>query len=203
MRSDSAPGASGKPGSRFGVVAIAASAGGLHALEAILSGLQPGFAAPIVVVQHLSRSRESVMAQILGRKTALRVKQAEDGETIVPGCVYTAPSDHHLLVGAGGVLALTSTDLVHFVRPSADVLFESVAESYGSRAIVVVATGTGFDGATGVQAVKRSGGVVIVQDELSSEFFGMPGAAIDTGDVDLILPLDQIADALTRLISVA
>ena len=143
------------------------------------------------------------MAKILARKTSLRVKQAEDGERIAPGCVYTAPSDHHLLVGPEGTLALTSTDLVHFVRPSADILFESVAESFGSRAIAVVATGTGFDGATGVRAIKRSGGVVIVQDELSSEFFGMPGAAIDTGDVDHILPLDQIAAALTRLISVA
>jgi two-component system, chemotaxis family, protein-glutamate methylesterase/glutaminase len=187
----------------FRVVAIAASAGGLHALDEILSRLTPDFGAPILVVQHISRRRESVMAKILARKTPLAVKQAEDGERIVPGCVYTAPSDYHLLVRPGGIIALTSTDLVHFVRPSADLLFESVAESFGSRAVAVVATGTGFDGASGVRAIKRSGGVVIVQDELSSEFFGMPGAAIDTGDVDLIVPLDQIAAALTRLISVA
>jgi len=188
------------PSGGFGVVAIATSVGGLHALEEILSGLEPDFGAPILVVQHISRSRESIMAKILARKTFLRVKQAEHGERIVPGCVYTAPSNHHLLVQPEGALELTSTDLVHFVRPSADLLFQSVAESFGSRAIAVVATGTGFDGATGVRAIKRSGGVVIVQDELSSEFFGMPGAAIDTGDVDFILPLDQIAAALTRLI---
>lgn len=191
------------PSSGFGVVAIATSAGGLHALDEILSRLTPDFGAPILVVQHLSRSRESIMAEILARKTTLTVKQAEDGEAITPGCVYTAPSDHHLLVRPGGILELTSTDLVHFVRPSADVLFASLADSFGSRAIAVVATGTGFDGATGVRAVKKGGGVVIVQDELSSEFFGMPGAAIDTGDVDLILPLEEIAAALTRLISVA
>jgi two-component system chemotaxis response regulator CheB len=191
------------PESSYGVVAIATSAGGLHALDEILSRLTPDFGAPIVVVQHISRKRESIMAEILARKTSLRVKQAEDGERIVAGCVYTAPSDHHLLVRPEGTLSLTSTDLVHFVRPSADLLFASVAESYGSRAVAVVATGTGFDGATGVQAIKRSGGVVIVQDELSSEFFGMPGAAIDTGDVDFILPLDEIAAALTRLISIA
>jgi two-component system chemotaxis response regulator CheB len=201
--SQQAVGEAVSPSSGFGVVAIATSAGGLHALDEILSRLTPDFGAPIVVVQHISRNRESIMAEILARKTSLRVKQAEAGERIVPGCVYTAPSDHHLLVGPQGTLELTSTDLVHFVRPSADLLFQSVAESFGSRAIAVVATGTGFDGATGVRAIKRSGGIVIVQDELSSEFFGMPGAAIDTGDVDHILPLDQIAAALTRLTSVA
>lgn len=191
------------PRGGFDVVAIATSAGGLHALDEILSRLPDDFAAPILVVQHISRRRPSIMAEILARKTPLKVKQAEHGENIAPGCVYTAPSDHHLLVRPGGTLALTSTDLVHFVRPSADLLFASVAESFGSRAIAVVATGTGFDGATGVRVIKSCGGKVIVQDELSSEFFGMPGAAINTGDVDLILPLDQIAAALTRLMSVA
>lgn len=187
----------------FDVVAIATSAGGLHALEEILAPLDPGFPAPILVVQHLSRSRESILAQILARKTRLKVKQAEDGEVIEAGCVYTAPSNHHLLVKPDGTISLTSTDLVHFVRPSGDLLFESVAAGFGPRAIAVVATGTGFDGATGVIAIKKGGGLVIVQDELSSEFFGMPGAAIKTGDVDLIIPLSEIAGALSRLTSVA
>ena len=191
------------PGRGYGVVAIATSAGGLHALGEILSGLDSTFHVPILVVQHLSRTRDSIMAELLDRKTALGVKQAEDGETIVPGCVYTGPSNFHLLVNPDGTLSLTSTDLVHFVRPSADLLFKSVAASFGPRAIAVVATGNGLDGATGVQAIKRGSGVVIVQDELSSEFFGMPGAAIDTGDVDFVVPLGEIAAVLTRLVSVA
>jgi two-component system chemotaxis response regulator CheB len=91
---------------------------------------------------------------------------------------------------------------VHFVRPSADLLFASVAACFGSRAIAVVATGSGYDGATGVQAIKSRGGKVIVQDELSSDFFGMPGAAINTGDADLILPLTEIGAALNRLVLV-
>ncbi len=157
----------------------------------------------MVVVQHLSRDRASIMAQILGRFTSLTVRQAEDGEGIVAGCVYIAPPDHHLLVKPEGTLSLTHTELVHFVRPSADILFKSVAASYGARAIAVVVTGTGFDGASGVQAIKKAGGVVVVQDELSSEFFGMPAAAINTGDADFIVPLKEIGPVLTRLTSSA
>lgn len=203
MVSNRQSGGPAEPRRGFDIVAIATSAGGLRALEQILAPLDPGFPAPILVVQHLSRSRESIMAQILARKTRLKVKQAENGESIGAGCVYTAPSNHHLLVRPDGTVSLTSTDLVHFVRPSGDLLFESVAASFGPRAIAVVATGTGFDGATGVIAIKKAGGLVIVQDELSSEFFGMPGAAINTGDVDLIVPLNEIAGALSRLTSVA
>lgn len=189
-------------GAEFDIVAIATSAGGLKALEAILSTLDPRFPVPIVVVQHLSRTRKSIMAQILSHITPLEVKQAEDGERMAGGCIYTGPSDHHFLVKPDGTISLTDTDLVHFVRPSADLLFESVAAAYGSRAIAVVATGSGFDGATGVRAIKRRGGKVIVQDELSSEFFGMPGAAINTGAADLILPLTEIGPALNRLVLV-
>jgi two-component system chemotaxis response regulator CheB len=90
---------------------------------------------------------------------------------------------------------------VHFVRPSADLLFESGAASFGGRAIGVVLTGTGSDGSLGVKAIKGVGGTVIAQDEESSDFFGMPGAAIETGAVDFVLPLDQIAEALASLVS--
>lgn len=99
------------PGRGYGVVAIPTSAGGLHALGEILSGLDSTFPVSILVMQHLSRTRDGIMAELLDRKTALGVKQAEDGETIVPGCVYTGPSNFHLLVNPDGTLSLTSTDL--------------------------------------------------------------------------------------------
>ena len=95
---------------------------------------------------------------------------------------------------------LTQSKLVHFLRPSADLLFESVAASYGERAIAVVLTGTGSDGAMGVQAIKKMGGTVIAQDEATAEFFGMPSAAIHSGSVDFVLPLDEIATALVTLV---
>lgn len=197
-----AAGPPGSPPSRpsFGVVAMAASAGGLKALTTILSGLDAGFPAPILVVQHLDRAHPSLMAQILDRRTALSVTQARSGETIRPGHAYIAPPDYHLLVDDRGTLSLTHTALVRFVRPSADILFTSVAASFGNRAIAVVVTGSGSDGAAGVREIKRLGGTVVVQDQASSEFFGMPGAAIGTGDVDFVLPLAEIAGKLAALV---
>jgi two-component system chemotaxis response regulator CheB len=115
--------------------------------------------------------------------------------------VYLAPPDRHLLIKRKGSLTLTDSELVNFVRPSADLLFESVAAAYGDRAIAVVLTGTGRDGALGVTAIKQRGGTVVVQDEDSSEFFGMPSAAIKTGVVDFVLPLDEIAPALVSLLA--
>jgi two-component system chemotaxis response regulator CheB len=184
----------------FEVVALASSAGGLRALEEVLSGLPADFPAATVVVQHLDPRHRSLMADILGRHTALRVKQAEDGESVVPGTVFIAPPNKHLLVNPGGRLSLSDSELVHFVRPSADLLFESVAGSFRDRAIAVVLTGTGSDGAMGVRAIKKVGGTVIAQDKATSEFFGMPGSAIQTGEVDFILPLLEIAPALVTLV---
>jgi two-component system chemotaxis response regulator CheB len=98
-------------------------------------------------------------------------------------------------------ISLTRSELVHFVRPSADLLFESVAATFKKRCIAVVLTGTGRDGSMGVQAIKKMGGIVLVQDQASSEFSGMPSASIATGAVDRVLPLDQIASALVKLIA--
>jgi len=187
-------------GAAFGIVALAASAGGLTALSRVLSELPVGFPVPIVVVQHLDPRHRSLMAEILERRTHLRVQQAEDGDIIAAGTAYVAPPDRHLLVNRDGTLSLSHTELVHFVRPSADLLFESVAASYEDRAIAVVLTGTGSDGATGVQAIKKMRGTVIAQDEETAEFFGMPGAAIQTGCVDFVLRIEEIAPALITLV---
>jgi len=140
------------------------------------------------------------MADLLSRQTRLAIAQADEGDCIRPGAVFIAPPDRHMLVNTDGTLALARTELVHFVRPSADLLFESVAASFRDRAIAVILTGTGSDGSGGLKAVKRMGGTVIAQDEGSSEFFGMPRAAIGTGQVDFVLPLNEIGPALTRLI---
>jgi two-component system, chemotaxis family, protein-glutamate methylesterase/glutaminase len=188
------------PNAAFDVAALAASAGGLTALSRVLSALPSDFPAAVVVVQHLDPGHRSLMADILSRRTPLRVKQAEEGDLLTPATVYIAPPNRHLLVNPDGTLSLSQSELVHFVRPSADLLFESVAASHKDRAIAVVLTGTGSDGAMGVQAIKKTGGTVIVQDEKTSQFFGMPAAAIQTGNADFILPLDEIASALVTLV---
>src|SRR5437870_3660465 len=127
----------------FDVVAIAASAGGLNAVGRILAELPSDFPASLVVVQHLDPRHRSLMADILARRTQLEVKEGEDGEQLRSGVVVIAPPNRHLLINADGTISLTQTELVHFVRPSADLLFESVAASFRDRVIAVVLTGTG------------------------------------------------------------
>jgi two-component system chemotaxis response regulator CheB len=184
----------------FDVIAVATSAGGLKALSQLLTLLPSDFPCAIVIVQHLDPRHRSLMADILSRRTALPVKQAAEGEKLEPGTVHIAPPNRHLLVNPDGSYSLAQSELVHFVRPSADLLFESVAGSFKERAIAVVLTGTGSDGSMGVQAIKKMGGTVIAQDESSSEFFGMPSAAIQTGCVDFVLSLGEIAAALVTLV---
>lgn len=181
------------------VIGIATSAGGLSALTRLLSALPPTLDAAIIVVQHLDPARPSHLADILGRRTDLPVKQAASNDRLHVGAVLIAPPGAHILVDREGAVSLSQRPPVHFVRPAADRLFESIAGSFGARAVAVVLTGTGHDGATGAQAVKQAGGKVIVQDESTSEFFGMPKSAIEAGQVDLILPLDEIAPALVAL----
>ncbi|MBC8504668.1 MAG: chemotaxis protein CheB [Anaerolineales bacterium] len=185
----------------FEIVALASSAGGLNALSVVLSGLPADFPAAIVIVQHLDPRHRSLMADILSKRTSLPVKQAERGDLLEPGKVFIAPPNYHLLVNIGNTLDLTQTELVHFVRPSADLLFESAAGCYKERAIAVVLTGSGSDGSMGVKAIHKMGGSVIAQDEASSEFASMPRAAIASKCVDFILPLDEISSALVSLVT--
>ncbi|MEU3340987.1 chemotaxis protein CheB [Streptomyces sp. NPDC002144] len=188
------------PSDGFEVVAVASSAGGINGLITLLGGLDAALPVPVLVVQHLDPRHRTVIADVLSRRTPLTVKLAEDHEQIRAGHVYIAPPDRHLLVRPGGRIALTDTELVHFVRPSADLLFESVAGAYGPKAIACVLTGTGRDGAMGVDAVKSGGGTVIVQDPATAEFSGMPQAAVGTGTVDFVLPLDEIAAVVRGLV---
>lgn len=129
----------------------------------------------------------------------MRVKEAEHDETLQHSVVYMAPPNNHLLVSDSKIV-LTKTSFVHFVRPSVDLLFDSAAADFGDRVIGVILTGTGSDGAMGIRAIKERGGTTIAQDEETSEFFGMPQAAIATGAVDFILPLQDIAHAIETLI---
>lgn len=131
----------------------------------------------------------------------MKVKEANGGVTLMPGVVYVAPPDRHMLVNDRKI-SLTTTAPVHFLRPSIDVLFISVAAGFGDRAIGVILTGIGKDGSEGVKAIKGRGGVTIAQDEKTSESFGMPGAAIGTGAVDMVLPVQDIGRAILMLMAV-
>ncbi|TMD73952.1 MAG: chemotaxis protein CheB [Chloroflexi bacterium] len=190
-----------RPPTSFDIIAIAASAGGVIALTEVLAHLPESLGAIIVIVQHVDPRHRSLMPQVIGRQSRMPVVHAEEGARLERAHIYLAPPDRHLLVKRGGTLTLTDTELVNFVRPSADLLFESVAAVYGPRAIAVVLTGSGHDGALGVTAIKQRGGTVVAQDEATSEFFGMPSAAIKTGAVDFVLALDEIAPKLVGLVA--
>ncbi len=181
---------------------MAASAGGLKALSVILSSLPAGFPAAIAIVMHLSPDHKSILAEILNNRSALTVRQAETGDALCPACVYVAPPNHHLMVGADGRLELSSPTAkkINFSRPSAEPLFVSVANVYRKNAIAVVLTGGDGDGSFGVQVISAKGGKVIAQDRPTSQDFSMPETSIKTGDVDFILPLDDIAPKLIALV---
>ncbi|GAA3084248.1 hypothetical protein GCM10010449_05090 [Streptomyces rectiviolaceus] len=181
-------------------MAFAASAGGVQGLGEILGGLGPDLPVPVLVVQHLDPRHRTLLAEVLARRTELSVKLAQDQERVEPGTVYLAPPDRHLLAGPEGVVTLSNSEVVNFVRPSADLLFESVAGAYGSRALACVITGTGVDGAMGVEAVKSRGGTVIAEDPRTAQFAGMPQAAVETGAVDFVLRIEEIAAAVRGLV---
>src|SRR5207249_2071337 len=147
--------ANGRAEAKFGVGAMAAAAGGLTAISRVLEAHPADFPAAIVIVQHLDPRRRSLIADIMNRRTRLLVKQAEAGESLSRGSVYIAPPNRHLLVNGDRTLSLTETELVHFVRPSADLLFDSIAASHKTRAIAVVLSGSGSDGGMGVRAIKQ------------------------------------------------
>lgn len=188
-------------GVNFDVIGVACSAGGLVALSQVLASLPDGFGAAMVVVQHLDPRHRSLMAEILARRTPLRVKEAEEGDRLEPASVYVAPPDRHLLLTCNGTVTLSQAALVHFLRPSGDLMLESLAFCYRDRSIALILTGTGTDGAMGVRAIKKMGGTVIAQDRNTSQFFGMPGAAIGTGDVDFVLRIEEIPAALVTLVT--
>jgi len=182
------------------VVALVGSAGGLGAFCRVLEQLPADLEAAVVVVLHLRAAYPSMLATILARSSRLPVKQAEAGDLLEPGHVYVAPPDAHLLVRADGCLQLDTQPPIHFLRPSADVLLKSLATTHAAECIAVVFSGTGTDGAAGAVALKATGGVVLAQDEESSEHFGMPSAAIASGAVDQVLALDQIASAVVEFV---
>jgi two-component system chemotaxis response regulator CheB len=184
----------------FDVVVIGASAGGVEALHTLVNALPFPLPVAVLIVQHLDPRHKSVLAFLLGRHTRIPVKQAAQDEPIHAGTIYIAPPDMHLLV-ANGRVELSHSRLVHFTRPSIDLLFESVAGAYGERAIGIILTGSGIDGATGVRAIKRMGGTTIAQEVKSAAHAGMPQAAQATGCIDYTLPLDEIGPALVELIT--
>ena len=180
---------------------IGASAGGLVALQTVLSRLPADFPWPILVAQHLSPDSFSAAPELLAEDSNLAVREAADKEPIRSGVVYLAPPNYHLLVESDHVLSLSVEEKVNFARPSIDVLFESASHVYGASLVGVILTGANKDGADGLSRIKQAGGVAIVQDPATAEADAMPRAAIAATQVDEILPLVDIGPFLLDMAS--
>ncbi|MBA7542279.1 Protein-glutamate methylesterase/protein-glutamine glutaminase [subsurface metagenome] len=179
-------------------VGIVSSTGGPDALRRILSKLPSDFPAGVVIVQHIGKGFEKDLIGWLNGYSRVTVKQAQPDEKIEPGCVYFAPSGYHTVVKEKGELGLINSPPVWGHRPSGDIMLSSLAQSYGLRAIGVILTGMGKDGARGLKAIKDAGGKTIAQDEKTSLIFGMPNVAIEMGAADRIVSIDSITDEIMK-----
>lgn len=183
-----------------GLIGVAASTGGPAAVQALLQGLPSDFPIPILLVQHMSDGFSSALVEWLDKTTPLRVVPAEDGVTPQPGTVYVAAGQQrHLIVNPGPVLTLEEGEPVQGHCPSATLMLQSLARSLGPRAVGIVLTGMGDDGAEGLLELKRRGGVTLAQDEVSSVVYGMPREAVRRGAVGSQLNPPDLAVALLRL----
>lgn len=201
-----APGgrAGARRGNRVDVVAIGSSTGGPEALSTVLSALPATLGVPIVVVQHMPPVFTTQFAQRLDRKLPFTVVETTAPAQLRPGTVHLAPGDFHLEVHQDSTTPAVRTHQgppESFCRPAVDVLFRSVAAVYGPRALGVVLTGMGSDGRAGAEHIARAGGRVIAQDEETSVVWGMPGAVVGAGLADAVVPLGDIAAAITRAVS--
>ena len=193
------------PRQRVDVVAIGSSTGGPNALHEVLAALPGSLAAPVVITQHMPPVFTRLLAERLDATCALEVHEAAGGEVLRAGGVWIAPGDHHMVVhrvGTEAVLTLEQGPPENSCRPAVDVMFRSVARTYGGRVLAVVLTGMGADGQRGAELLRDAGAGVLAQDEASSVVWGMPGAVVRAGLAEEVLPLSNIAEAITARVAV-
>jgi len=191
------------PALAHGVVAVGCSLGGMAALQTLLAAWAPcgqpaAWRYPVLLTQHLAASPDNGLADLLQQSCGARVKEAEEGETLVPGTVYVAPPDYHLLLCEDGTLALSSDERDTFARPSINVMLESVADVCGPLAVGVLLTGANEDGARGMAAIHAGGGLTLVQDPRDAIAPEMPKSALHLFQPDWLLPVADMAQVLRR-----
>ncbi len=185
------------------IVALGISTGGPNALRKVMADIDPELPVPILIVQHMPAGFTAEFAKSLDRICPLEVKEGEDGDVLAAGRVFIAPGGFHIEVEKkrlASVLRVTSGDLRNGHRPSAGVLFESVAENYGGKALAVIMTGMGKDGSDEIGKIWSKGGITIGQDEASSVVYGMPRVAAENGFLDHIVSLDEMAPTINRIV---
>ncbi|SNS70158.1 CheB methylesterase [Belliella buryatensis] len=183
----------------FRIILIGSSAGGLQAIMQILPELSKEYPIPIILVQHRAKEPKDLLEEVLQHKTKLKVKQADEKEKILPGHIYVAPPDYHLLIEQNETFSLSSDEPVQYSRPSIDVLFESAASVYGASLLAIILTGANQDGTQGLKAIKSKNGYTISQNPKEATFQLMPESAIASNTIDKVLNLNEIKQFLINL----
>jgi len=186
---------------RIEIVAIGTSTGGPNALAEVLPAIPGNLSVPVVIVQHMPPLFTRLLAERLAKMAKLKVREGEAGKTLEAGCAWIAPGDYHMVVERTGLsvrLVMNQNQPENSCRPAVDVLFRSVARTYGASALGVVLTGMGSDGVIGSRYIREAGGQVLVQDEASSVVWGMPGQVVEAGQADGVYPLGAIGVEITR-----
>ena len=186
------------------IVAIGSSTGGPNALHEVIAALPGTLQVPVVITQHMPPVFTRLLAERLDATCALEVREAAGGEVLRPGTVWIAPGDRHLVVRRSGSeveLALDDGPPENSCRPSVDVMFRSVARAFGGRSLAVVLTGMGADGQRGAEVLREAGTEIVAQDEATSVVWGMPGSVVRAGLADEIVPLDGVAELITKRVA--
>jgi two-component system CheB/CheR fusion protein len=183
----------------FPIVGIGASAGGLEALEIFFAHMPTGVDMAFVVIQHLSPQHKSILGDILKKDTSMKVVEVQDGMSIVPNCIYLNPPDKEVSI-FNGIFHLVEPDESRKIRLPIDYFFRSLAEEQADKAICIILSGTGSDGTLGLEAVKGVGGLTMAQAEQQAKYPGMPRSAVDTGMVDMVLPVEKMPEEMINYV---
>ena len=185
---------------RIDAVVIGASTGGPKALQEVLTKLPSDLGVPVFVVQHMPEGFTKVFSERLDKACKMKVLEASEGMKIYKDTIYIAKGGQHMTIGANNTLSLNEEPAIWGVRPAVDKLFNSAIKVYGGNLISAILTGMGRDGADGTSNIKDNGGVTISEDKSTCTIYGMPKAAFETGKVDLVVPLDEIANRIIKII---
>lgn len=183
----------------FILIGIGSSAGGLEALQIMLSRIKDDLNCSYIIAQHLSPTHRSMMVDLLGRIANIPVVEVQNGMVIKSKTIYMTPENTDIYV-ASGKIYLKNIESTYGPKPSVNYFFNSLAQAYGSKSIGVILSGTGSDGAFGIRSIKAAGGITFAQSPQSSKYDGMPISAINTGKVDIVSPIEIISDEIAKVI---
>lgn len=181
------------------IVVIGGSAGSLQVIMHVVKHLRPDLRIPVVIVLHRKNDFESSLSNLMGLRTKLVVQEADDKDPIIPGIIYLAPPDYHLLIETDRHFSLDDSEKVHFSRPSIDVTFQTAADAYGRGATAILLSGANADGVDGLMTIKKSKGTIVVQDPQDAQVPYMPQMALNAMSVPNVLPAAEIADFINNL----